>query len=205
MTDDHERMKRRRALPKGSALCLSGHPIVICCCRMSRSCPSGPMIRTTRTSRTSLMKRCARIDRCCWSLTSHPSSPCYWRTRRSDHDPVTSSTSCRSSRSSDRTRSCSTHCEHLLASSATPRSRRHRPCSSRSTKTADPDPTPSARRPATSCRDHDSSCPTRRSCRSGRCSMSLRCSGRDPPYASPPKPVTSSGARHAASLPASSG
>ena len=203
MKDDLRHVKRRRALPIGSALRLSGNPVVICCCRMSRSCPSGPMSRTSRRTRTT---RCARTARCRWSLTfhsschccpsltSHPSSPCCRTTRRSDHDPATSWTSFRLSRSSDRTRSCSTHCERLPASSTTPSSRRHRPCSSRSTKTADPDPTPSARRPATSCRDHGSSCLTRHSCRSGRCSMSLRCSGRDPPYTSPPKPVTSSGA-----------
>ena len=154
-----------------------------------------------RTSRTSRMKRCARTDRCCWILTfhsshhccssptSHPSSPDCPKSRRSGHDPSTNWTSCRSTRSSDRRRSCPTHCGHPPASSTTPSSPRHRPCSSRSTTRADPGPTLNVRRPATNCRDPGSSSPTRRSCCSGRCSMSLRCSGRDLPYTSPPKPV----------------
>jgi hypothetical protein len=217
---------------------LSGHPIVTCCYRMSRSFPSGPMTRRspmtrmprmTRMIPTSPTRRCVPTARfrssptshpssrccrsqtfrsscCCYpSPTSHPSSPGCPRTRSSGHDPATSWTSCRSTRWSDRRRSCPTRCEHPPASSTTPSSPRHRPCSSRPTTRADPGPMRSVRRPATNFRDPGSSFPTRRSCRSGRCSMSLRCSGRDLPYQVLLSQWTSPGARHAASLPASSG
>jgi hypothetical protein len=158
----------------------------------NRNRPTDPMIRTTRMIRTTpriRRSRSCRTARCCSIPTSRPNcSIC--RTTRSCRPTIrpASHAANRSARHSatrlanrPATTSPVRRCARHPASPTTLNCHRRRP-SSANCPTTHRAPMPTARRPATSCRGPGASCPTRRSCRSCCYPMSLRCSGRDPPY-----------------------